>query len=197
MVTGARTRAGYGTKRHLGQSRPPVTAVSHGEQGMGERRSRLATRFKRAVEKAEDAREESQRSAAELERQSRLARAELFADLEALANEIGFLTVQRSKQGLTLRYRERFLHFAPQGVGEVLVEFEGTGDDEHRLYREAELDHRWVHHRKRRFREHRVPLFDQGIEDLLVAALGLPRPDDADVEPEPDDEDEDSPTRRL
>ncbi|MEO0605815.1 MAG: hypothetical protein AAF211_30565 [Myxococcota bacterium] len=162
---------------------------------MGERRSRLGSRFKRAVEKAEDAREQGQRSAQEAERQARLARAELFADLESLGKEIGVLTVQRTKQGLTLRYRERYLHFAPDGIGDVVVEFEGTGDDVHRLYREAELGDRWVHHCKRRFRDLRVPLFDQGIEDLLVDALGLPRPDDEpDPEPGPTD---DGPPRRL
>ncbi len=161
---------------------------------MGERRSRLGSRFKRAVEQAEDAKEQRQRSAAEVERQARLARAELFAELESLASEIGVLTVQRTKQGLTLRYRERYLHFAPEGVGDVLVEFEGTGDDEHRLYREAELGQRWVHHHKRRFRELRVPLFDQGLEELLVTGLGLPRPDEGDAEPT---DDEENPSRRL
>jgi len=161
---------------------------------MGERRSRLASRFKRAVEKAEDARQQSERSAKEGEVRAKQARDELLAELEALGNDIGFLTVQRSKRGLTLRYQERYLHFAPDGVGEVSVEFEGTGDDVHRLYREAELGDRWVHLRKRRFRELRVPLFDQGIEELLVTALGLPSPDGGDPE-EPDDGD--SPTRRL
>jgi len=151
---------------------------------MGERRSRLGSRFKRAVEKAEDERVQSERSAKEAEQRATQARDELLAELEALAKDIGFLTIRRTRQGLTLRYRERYLHFAPEGVGGVLVEFEGTGDDVHRLYREPELGERWVHLRKQQFREVRVPLFDQGIEDLLVVALGLPRPDDDEGEPE-------------
>ena len=147
---------------------------------MDERRSRLGSRFKRAVEKAEDERTQSQRSAKEADARAGKARAELFDEVEALANEIGSLGVQRTRQGLTLRYRERYLHFGPEGRGDVLVEFEGTGDDVHRLYREQELGARWVYVRKQRFREVRLPLFDQGVEDLLVTALGLPRPDDGD-----------------
>lgn len=161
---------------------------------MGERRSRLASRFRKAVEKAEDAKQQTERSAKAAEARAKEARDELFDELEALGNDIGFLTVQRRKQGLTLRYQERYLHFAPDGVGDVTVEFEGTGDDTHRLYREAELGDRWVHLRKRRVRELRVPLFDQGIEELLVDALGLPRPDEGDVEPDGDEEPRD---RRL
>ena len=163
---------------------------------MGERRSRLASRFKRAVQGAEDARKHDAQAAKDREARAAEARDELMAELEALANDIGFLSVQRSRQGLTLRFRERYLHFAPEGAGDVLVEFEGTGDDVHRLYREPELDERWVHARKQRFREVRVPLFDQGIEDLLVGALGLPRPDD-DAEPDPDGEEGGGPARRL
>lgn len=154
---------------------------------MGERRRNLASRFKRAVEKAEDARQQSERSAQEAARLAETARTELFDDLEALGRDIGVLDVQRTAKGVTLRYRERYLHFAPDGDGDVTVEFEGAGDDVHRLYRQAELGHRWVHLRKRRFRELRVPLFDEGIEDLLVTALGLPRPDETPDEPDDSD----------
>ena len=145
---------------------------------MSERRSRLADRFRRAVEDEQAAEAESARAAAAATERASLARDELLGDLDALARGIGFLAVQRGNEGLTLRYRERYLHFAPIGDGDLRVEFEGTGDDEHRLYRQAELGNRWVLLRRRRFREDRVPLFDQGIEDLLVNALGLPRPSD-------------------
>ncbi|MEN0065054.1 MAG: hypothetical protein AAGA48_23125 [Myxococcota bacterium] len=164
---------------------------------MGERRSRLASRFKKAVEKAEDARQDRERSAAEAEQLAQAARDELFGELQALAKDIGFLTVQRTKQGLTLRYGERYLHFAPDGIGDLTAEMEGTGDDVHRLYREAELGNRWVYLRKRRFRELRVPLFDQGIEELLVLALGLPRPEEGDREPDDSEGSSGGPGRRL
>lgn len=148
------------------------------EVRMSERRSRLADRFRRAVEAEHEAEAESAAAAKRAAEAQRVARAELLEDLAALANAIGFLDVKREGEGLTLRYRERHLHFAPIGEADVRVEFEGTGDDEHRLYRQAELGHRWVHLHRRRHREDRLPLFDQGIENLLVTALGLPRPDD-------------------
>jgi hypothetical protein len=49
-------------------------------------------------------------------------------------------------------------------------------EGEHWLYRQQELGARWVYARKRGVRDDRVPLFDQGLEDLLVRGLGLPPP---------------------
>ena len=143
---------------------------------MSERRSRLAARFRKAVKQEEEAREQNEAESQRALQQAREARDALLGDLEALAQEMGFLKVNRAREGLTLRYQERYLHFAPHGDGEVKVDFDATGDDEHRLYRQEELGNRWVYLRKRRFREDRVPFFDQGIEELLVMALGLPRP---------------------
>lgn len=150
---------------------------------MAQRRFGLAARFRKAVEDEQTARQRSEAAAKQAIEDARRARTELLAELEALAREIGFLSVQKGRDGLTLRYQERYLHFAPEGDGELLLEFEGTGDDVHRLFRQAELGDRWVYSRKRRVREDRVPLFDQGIEELLVTALGLPRPDEGTEEP--------------
>ena len=151
---------------------------------MSERRSRLAARFRKAVEQEQEAQERDAQTARQAVEAARAARAQLLADLESLARDIGFLGVERGNDGLTLRYQDRYVHFAPIGDAEVEVEFEGTGDDTHRLYREAELGHRWVHVHRRRRGEDRVPLFDQGIEALLVVALGLPAPSDEADEPE-------------
>lgn len=147
---------------------------------MSERSSRMAARFRRAVERERRTVEQEAEAAREAAESSRAARGALLDDLEGLANDMGFLEVERSAEGLTLRYGERFLHFAPIGEGDLGVEVEGTGDEEHRLYRQAELGNRWVYLRRRRRREDRLPLFDQGLEELLVGGLGLPRPDDED-----------------
>jgi hypothetical protein len=63
------------------------------------------------------------------------------------------------------------------GDGErVKLAYEGLAPEEGTLFRQPELGQRWVLFRKRGARESRVPLFDQGIEDLLVRVLGLPKP---------------------
>lgn len=139
--------------------------------------SRLAARFRKAVEDQDQSKRKQQEATRRTAEAARAARAELLRDLASLARDIGVLQVSEGSDGLTLRYRERYLHFAPDGDGDrVRVEFEGMGDEEHHLYRQAELGDRWVHAKRKRFRDDRVPLFDQGIEDLLVRGLGLPKP---------------------
>ncbi|MEZ4237588.1 MAG: hypothetical protein R3F59_15860 [Myxococcota bacterium] len=145
--------------------------------------SRLAARFRKAVrnrdEEARRAEEEAQRAQAE----AQAARVQLLADLEGLARDIGVIRVQRGRDGLTLRYGERYVHFAPEGDHDrVRIELEGGGDVTHALYRQAELGQRWVYVRSRKFRDDRVPLFDAGLEHLLVDGLGLPPPGEGDDE---------------
>jgi hypothetical protein len=147
--------------------------------------SRLAARFRKAVEDRDAARRQAEESSKKAILEAMAARADLMRDLATLAREIGSLDVKPEGDGLTLRFGERYLHFAPQGEGDrVRIEFEGMGDEEHVLYRQSELGHRWVYSRQRRFREDRIPLFDAGIEDLLVRGLGLPPPSDDPI-PEP------------
>ena len=154
---------------------------------MSERSSRLAARFRRAVQRDQSTRARQAEQAQQAAEASRAAREALLEDLRGLAGDMGFLTVERSRDGLTLRYGERFVHFAPIGEGDLEVEVEGTGDTVHRLYRQAELGNRWVYLRRRGRREDRLPLFDQGLEELLVNGLGLPRPSDDDDELVDDD----------
>ncbi|MEQ1504367.1 MAG: hypothetical protein ABMB14_19155 [Myxococcota bacterium] len=121
-------------------------------------------------------------AAAQLAReQASAARGQLLTDLVAVASEIGVVKAARDADGLTLRYGERYLYFGPEGeLDRVKIEFEGIGDEEHVLFRQPELANRWVYSRKRRHREDRVPLFDAGLEELLVRGLGLPRPGEED-----------------
>lgn len=148
--------------------------------------SRLAARFKKAVEDRDAARRQSEEAAKKANAEAQAARSELMRDLATLAREIGSLQVKPDGDGLTLRYGERYLHFAPVGDQDrVRIEFEGMGDEEHVLFRQAELGHRWVYSRQRRFRDDRMPLFDAGIEELLVRGLGLPPPSDDLPPPEP------------
>lgn len=144
---------------------------------MENRGSRLAARFRKAVSDREDARKKAEEEATHAREAARRARTDLLGELAAFAAEIGAVRAIRDGEGLTWRYNERFVHFAPDGDGDRLrVAVEGVGDEEIALYRQAELDFRWVLARRRRGREDRVPLFDRGLEDLLVRGLGLPPP---------------------
>ena len=149
--------------------------------------SRLAARFRKAVKDRTEAKREAEDAAKRAQERAVRARAELLADLEALAREIGVVTVAKDKKGITLRFGERYLFFGPEGDADrVSIEFEGMGDEVHYLYQQTELGDRWVYVRKRRFRDDRVPLFDAGLEELLVRGLGLPPPGDDEPDDEPD-----------
>ncbi|MCB9687317.1 MAG: hypothetical protein H6738_14060 [Alphaproteobacteria bacterium] len=148
--------------------------------------SRLAARFKKAVEREEATRRREEEERQRVLEEGRAARERLLGELAAMGRAIGVVTVALDDGGLTLGFGTRKLLFARDGDGErVRLAWDGMGDgEEHRLYRQAELGHRWVYSRRRRGREDRLPLLDQGIEELLVGVLGLPRPGEGDV-PEP------------
>jgi hypothetical protein len=146
--------------------------------------SRLAARFRKAVKSRDEEAREAADAAKRAQEEAQRARTQLLSDLEGLARDIGVVKVQRERDGITLRYGERYLFLGPEGDHDrVRIEFEGMGDEVHHLHRQAELGHRWVHVRAGRFREDRLPLFDAGLEELLVRGLGLPRPGE---EPEDD-----------
>jgi hypothetical protein len=147
----------------------------------------LAARFRQAVSavSAQASAEEASRERNRAE--GARARDELFQDLVAFAQDTGFVAASRDEAGVILRWRGAWIHFQPVGDADgVRVRFEGTAEDEHRLYREALLGDRWVWSWRRRGQEDRLPLFDQGLEALLVRALGLPDPDETPAAPAPE-----------
>ena len=139
----------------------------------------LASRFRGVLETLEARnKQEALRRVAFLQEATEARRA-LLDDLGAFAEAVGHLQVQAKSHddGLTIRYQDRFLHFVPIGEADrIKVHFTGADQEEHRVYREAELGNRWVLVSKRSGREERAPLFDDGLEELLVRALELPRP---------------------
>jgi hypothetical protein len=146
---------------------------------MSGRGSRLAARFRKAVRDRQQAR----RSAEEEERRrtaaAEAARDQLLEEILAFSSEAGFLGARRSPEGITLTYEGRELRFSrvEDDPGRVVVSFDEMGSETHELYRQAELGELWVYRRRRRFnREDRVPLWDAGLEALLVRGLGLPEP---------------------
>ena len=90
--------------------------------------------------------------------------------------EIG-LGFEASPSGITFKHAGRYLHFGRDGDGErVKLSWDGLAPEEATLGRQPELADRWILTRKRGAREVRLPLFDQGLEELLVRVLGLPKP---------------------
>jgi len=151
---------------------------------MGDKGSGLAGRFRRAVEARKRAHQlEDERREARL-REAQEARANLLKRLSEFGQETGFLDVRSDAGGLTLRFEDRYVHFAAGGEEDrVGIEFDGMGDERHVLYRESQLGDRWVWSMTHRRREHLKPFFDEGLEALLIRALGLPDPEDEDAAP--------------
>lgn len=152
---------------------------------MAKRGGGLAGRFRRAVEAQREERQKQVDATRRRREEGDAARKALLQELLDFAQEVGFLQGSRDGGGVTLRYGKRFAHFAPEGQGDaVVVEFDGMGDDVHRIYRQQELGDRWVWSWRRGRRHDLLPFFDQGLEELMVLALGLPRPDDMGGAPE-------------
>jgi hypothetical protein len=146
---------------------------------MGRRGSDLAARFRRALDAAEVERKRREDQREERLAKGREERDRLFDDLASLGEAMGHVAVQRHEGGVTFRFSDRFLHFEPMGEGDrVRVTFDDVGEDEHRLYQESGLGNRWVWSLRRRGREDRLPLFDTGLEELLVLTLKLPHPNE-------------------
>ena len=148
---------------------------------MGDKGSGLAGRFRRAVKAREKAHQSEDQRREQRRSEAVKARRSLFGRLSEFASETGFIEVRNDSDGVTLRFEDRYLHFAPQGpLDRVRIEFEGMGDETHELYREEQLGDRWVWSATRRRREDLKPFWDEGLEALLIRALDLPEPADDD-----------------
>jgi hypothetical protein len=137
----------------------------------------LAARFRQAVESEAEAKRrlESERQKAILVAVQAVDA--LLAELEAFGKELGFLDVRRTPNGLRLAHGERLLFLLRGDPGEVVGgSVDKVEEAIYRVYREPALDHKWVLAFNHRRQEVRLPLFDQGLEELLVSGLGLPRP---------------------
>lgn len=143
---------------------------------MEKKGSSLADRFKAAIDASRAAQDRDAEERERLAAEARAAREVLLDDLAAFADAVGHIAAQRDEQGLTMRYGDRSLRFERLGEHDRVRVIYAGGGDEQFLYRVPELADRWVRVFRRRHREERLPLFDSGLEELLVDALGLPRP---------------------
>ena len=155
---------------------------------MGRKGAGLAARFRRAIRSERDEQAEQERARMAALEAARAAREALLGELGELGRAIGFVDVAQAENSVTFRYTTsdgaRELVFEAVGDADrVGVRFTGQASHErHELYRQPELNDLWVWSRRRARREDRLPLFDDGLEELLVRGLGLPRPGEAEPE---------------
>lgn len=137
----------------------------------------LAARMKAAID-AEIGQQATTRSASgRIAIDAEVARTALFGRLREFAERIGHIEARSDDDALVLAWRDRGVRFTADGRG-VVVQPEGMpGAEASRAWPEAELEGRWVLLFRRHAREEQMPLFDRGLEELLVTWLGLPRPE--------------------
>ncbi|MCB9668224.1 MAG: hypothetical protein H6736_12185 [Alphaproteobacteria bacterium] len=145
---------------------------------MAAKGSDLAARLRAAVEREQNARSSEERAREAKAAAAHKARQELFESLVELGGQLPFLETRLQEGGVVFRRGALDLRFVPSGEEEVTIDFKlRDTSDTHRLYREPALEDRWIWVRTRGKREDRLPLFDRGLEVLLVHALELPDPD--------------------
>ncbi len=140
----------------------------------------LAARFRQAHTQQQATREQQEAERARQEEAAKQAAASLLAELTGVARDLGFVQVKATAEALRMTQGERELavrlaetpgELEAAGSGGELSPFRG------RLYREQALGAKWVLTFEHRRKEVRLPLFDAGLEELLVRGLGLERPE--------------------
>jgi hypothetical protein len=129
--------------------------------------SKLAKRFQAAIDQDAAAKriaEEQERVERERLQQDRR---DLLDALAAFGEAVSHFEVVRGEGTVKLCFNERSLRFEAVGErGKVKVEGDGLQGD-HKLFMQEPLG-RWVWSREDRYgREHRVMLFDEGLEALV------------------------------
>jgi len=110
------------------------------------------------------------------------ARAALLEDLHRFAGAIGHVTATLGEEGLLLEYLGRSMAFRPLGDGDRLEVILSNRPEKHRVYRERELQNRWVWSWLKLGREEKLPFLNKGLAELLVRGLGLPNITAGDIE---------------
>lgn len=133
----------------------------------------LADRFRKALEDQE-VEIQSTPSAPKVDVDE--ARAALFERLQAFARQVDPIEAHLSDASLVLTSAGRGVRFRASDEG-VIVTYEGWPVAEtHVAWPERALDGRWVLEFHRLGRVEQLPLFERGLEELIVHGLGLPRP---------------------
>jgi hypothetical protein len=103
----------------------------------------------------------------------------LFTELEAFASATGLAEHRRVDEELQLRVGPLSVSFHHRdSEGRIELTWTEQRDGEAiELYREQALGNRWIWVHRFRGKETRLPLFDKGLEVLMVSCLGLPDPE--------------------
>ncbi len=139
----------------------------------------LAARFRQAHTAKQAQQEAEAHQRARRDEAAQVAAASLLVELTQICRDLGFVRVRASKEGLLLAHKGRELAVR---VGDLpgQLEVAGSGGEQGaflgRLYQEVAIGAKWVLAFDHRRQEVRLPLFDAGLEELLVQGLGLERP---------------------
>lgn len=147
----------------------------------------LASRIKATIEAR--IHESKMAEEAERERRERMARAvtDLMANLESFGRAVGYFEVSRRKNRLSFQFDGRLLAFEADGStvrvsGTHLTGASGEtkpparGDDKpppEPVLEYQDLLEKWILTRMEGPRRVQVPLFDQGLSDLIRISLGV------------------------
>lgn len=135
----------------------------------------LAMRLKLKLDAAERSQESSNNHAASAEARKR--RAALLADLARFGRAVEHLDVREGPVGLLLRRGPRVLHFMPLGPADVVaVRGSDLVTGNHRLVWHPDHDGWAWGVFNRDHLERYLPLFDEGLEELVHRVLHLPEP---------------------
>jgi hypothetical protein len=140
----------------------------------------LASRMRAAIDE-QDANRSAARQAEAVESVDvAAARSDMFARMREFADSVGHIEAQSDDDTLLLSYGDRGVRFSADGNGVIVSLIGWPGAEISRAWPESAMAGRWVLAFRRHGREEQMPLFERGLEELLVHGLGLPRPEAVD-----------------
>lgn len=140
----------------------------------------LATRMRAAIDEADAERSATRQAAAAEAIDDGAARMELFDRLREFADRIGVIEAISDDDTLIFVYGDRRVRFSADGAGVIVTPEGWPGAETSRAWPEAALSGRWVLEFRRHARDEQMPLFERGLEEILVHGLGMPRPEAVD-----------------
>jgi hypothetical protein len=144
---------------------------------MGAKLSKLATRFKKAIKKEQEARLKAEEARKAWQKAAVHERTEFLAELAEFGRKIGVLEVKRRGTTLLFGYRSRSLEFREALEGNrILLEYAAAEGEEAVVLTE---DGDWL----LELAGSSMPFIPDGLEELMVVALDLPPPGGAKATP--------------
>ena len=133
----------------------------------------LAARLRAGIDSQLEAHAREQAEAKERMRHLSAERERLFDDLSAFGEAVGHLKVKRSKDSLDFMYSGNKLHFKAVGDSDRIHVSGGDVPDHTEIVMQEELKLWIVKSPVGLKRVEQDPLFDKGLERIMVLGLGI------------------------